>query len=128
MPVGCSGRTTSADSVISSDDYINSVKANGTNALPYLETDIEGIFYTMSTKGEVKFYSYAENAFTPVEATGTYDVSVIMSEQKVATTVTYYEKDGVVSGYGLYIFPVKQTVLTFIPMHFSVLQTMVHHI
>ena len=94
--------TTSADSAASSDDYINSVKANGTNALPYLETDIEGIFYTMSTNGDINFYSYADNTFTKVDATGTYDVSVVMSEQKVATTVTYYEKDGVVSGYGLY--------------------------
>ena len=94
--------TTSADSVTSSDDYINSVKANGTNDLPYLETDIEGIYYTMSTKGEVKFYSYENNTFTPVESAGTYDVSVVMSEQNVSTTVTYYEKDGEVAGYGLY--------------------------
>ena len=94
--------TTESEFFASSDDYINDVKTNGANDLPYLETDIENIFYTVSTSGDVKFYSFADNSFTPVEASGTYDVSVVMSEQKVSTTVTYYEKDGVISGDGLY--------------------------
>lgn len=94
--------TTVADSVTSSDDYINDIKSNGANDLPYLKTDIENIFFTISTDGEVKFYSFADNTFTPVDASGTYDVSVVMSEQNVGTTVTYYEKDGLISGYGLY--------------------------
>ncbi len=94
--------TTDGDIGSTSDDYMQYVKANGKNELPYLSTDIENIFYTISTDGEVKFYSFADNTFTPVDASGTYDVSVVMSEQNISTTVTYYEKDGVISGYGLY--------------------------
>lgn len=94
--------TTDGDSISASEDYMQYVKANGKNNLPYLSTDIENIYFTISTDGEVKFYSFADNNFTPVDATGTYDVSVTMSEQDVSTTVTYYEKDGVISGYGLY--------------------------
>lgn len=94
--------TTEGDIISESDDYMQYIKSNGKNELPYLNTDIENIFYTISTEGEVKFYSFADNNFTPVDASGTYDVSVVMSEQKVSTTVTYYEKDGVISGYGLY--------------------------
>lgn len=94
--------TTEADNVSASEGYINDIQLNGSNDLPYLSTDIENVFFTISTQGEVKFYSFADNTFTPVDASGTYDVSVVMSEQKVSTTVTYYEKDGVISGYGLY--------------------------
>lgn len=94
--------TTGDESIAASGDYMQYVKANGKNDLPYLSTDIENIYFTISTDGEVNFYSFADNNFTPVEATGTYDVSVTMSEQDVSTTVTYYEKDGVISGYGLY--------------------------
>lgn len=100
--LGGEEETTDAEVIASSDDYINDIKANAVNDLPYLETDIENVFYTISKSGEVKFYSFADNSFTPVDASGTYDVSVVMSEQKVSTTVTYYEKDGVISGYGLY--------------------------
>lgn len=94
--------STDADVIASSEDYINDIKTTGSNDLPYLETDIENVFYTISTSGVVKFYTFAENNFTPVDASGKYDVSVVMSEQKVSTSVTYYEKDGVISGYGLY--------------------------
>ena len=94
--------TTDGDIISASDDYMQYVKSKGKNELSYLNTDIENIFYTISTDGEVKFYSFADNTFTPVDESGTYDVSVVMSEQKVSTTVTYYEKDGIISGYGLY--------------------------
>lgn len=94
--------STDSEIISASDDYMQYVKSNGKNELPYLSTDIENVFYTISTEGVVKFYSFADNTFTPVDASGTYDVSVVMSEQKVSTTVTYYEKDGVISGYGLY--------------------------
>lgn len=94
--------STEAEGFAGASDYSASLLATSSNALPYLETDIENIFYTMSTEGEVKFYKLDENTFFPVEATGTYDVSVVMSEQNVSTTVTYYEQDGVISGYGLY--------------------------
>ena len=94
--------STDGESISASEDYMQYVKANGKNELPYLSTDIENIFFTISTDGDVNFYSFADNNFTPVDATGTYDVSVTMSEQDVSTTVTYYEKDGVISGYGLY--------------------------
>lgn len=94
--------TTEAEGFVGASDYSASLLATASNALPYLETDIDNIFYTMSTEGEVKFYRLDDNTFFPVEATGTYDVSVVMSEQDVSTTVTYYEEDGVISGYGLY--------------------------
>ncbi|MBQ7962461.1 MAG: hypothetical protein IJ289_07650 [Clostridia bacterium] len=95
-------QTTDAEGFAGGSDYSADVLASADNSLPYLKTDMEHIFYTMSTTGEVNFFALDENTFFPVEATGTYDVSVTMSERKVSTTVTYYEEDGVISGYGLY--------------------------
>ena len=91
-----------ADNYMVTNQYTNDITASAENNLPYLETDIENLFYTASTDGEIKFYTFADNKFTETEADGTYDVTVTMSEQELKATVTYIEKDGVISGYGLY--------------------------
>lgn len=72
---------------------------------PYFKTDIEDIYYTVATDGTVKFFSFDGGIFTPVEATGTYETTVTLSEQDIDAKITYLEKDGVVSGYGLYRAP-----------------------
>ena len=95
-------QTTEAEVIKTGSDYNADVKASADSSLPYLETDIENIFYTMSTDGAVSFYKYEDNTFFPVEATGTYDCIVKLSEQLVNATMSYYEEDGVISGYGLY--------------------------
>ena len=83
-------------------DYKTHISSQKTVDLPYLQTDIENVFYTMSADGEVTFYTLGDGQFTIVEETGTYDVSVTMSEQKLTATVSYIEQDGVISGYGFY--------------------------
>lgn len=83
-------------------DYKTHISSQGSKDLPYLQTDIENVFYTMSTEGEVEFFTYADGKFTLTEATGKYDVKVKMSEQNLTASVTYLEKDGVISGYGFY--------------------------
>lgn len=100
--LGGEEETTESENIYATANYKNDLTSSGVNDLPYLKTDIDSIFYTMSTDGEVKFYSFADNIFTPVDASGTYDVTVVMSEQNVSAEVTYIEKDGVISGYGLY--------------------------
>ncbi|MBR5233723.1 MAG: hypothetical protein IKW03_05900 [Clostridia bacterium] len=94
--------TTDAEPVNHGSDYNVDLIAKGDSNLPYLETDIDNVFYTMSTDGAVNFYKYEDNTFFPLEATGTYDAKVKLSEQNVNATITYYEQDGVISGYGLY--------------------------
>ncbi len=79
-------------------------KTKGSSESPYLQTEIKDIYYTMEkTTGEVKFYKLESKTFIPVEATGKYDVSVELSEQKISATVTYYKQDSAITGYGLYI-------------------------
>lgn len=77
-------------------------KASGQNGSPYLKTDIDNVFYTMTTDGAVQFYRFENNAFTPVEATGTYNTTVTLSETDISAEITYIKEDGVLCGYGLY--------------------------
>ena len=77
----------------------------GQSAYPYLKTDIDGLFYTMSPQGEVTFFKYEEGFFNAVESGGTYSVSVNMSEKTVKADVTWVKSDGRLTGYGLYAAP-----------------------
>lgn len=94
--------TTEAENLYGSADYTSDIKATCTNRLPYLATDIENIFVTVSPEGDVKFHSFEDNMFTPVEADGEYSITVKMSEQNVTADVSYIKRDGVITGYGLY--------------------------
>lgn len=89
------------DNSASYSDTVN-YKATGTNATPYLSTPVDGIYYTISVEGEVKFYRFENNAFTNVEATGTYTTTVTLSEENVSADITYLQIDNKICGYGLY--------------------------
>ncbi len=101
-PLGGEEQTTESENIYATADYTKDIKATWTNTLPYLKTDIDNIFVTVSKEGKVQFYSFADNTFTQIEADGTYDVTVKMSEQNVSASVSYLKKDGVITGYGLY--------------------------
>ncbi len=101
-PLGGEEHTTESENIYATADYTKDIKATWTNTLPYLKTDIENIFVTVSKEGKVQFYSFSENSFTQIDADGTYDVSVKMSEQTVSASVSYIKKDGVITGFGLY--------------------------
>ena len=77
----------------------------GQSAYPYLKTDIDGLFYTMSPEGEVTFFKYSDGFFNAVESGGSYSVSVNLSETTVKAEVTWVKSDGHLTGYGLYSAP-----------------------
>ncbi len=85
-----------------SDAYKNDMKASIESDSPYLETNIDGLYYTMSKDGSVGFYKLENNAFVSVEPTGTYTASVNMSEEDISADITYYNDNGKIAGYGLY--------------------------
>lgn len=97
-----SEETTEPDNFYDSGEYTSALKATCSSRLPYLATDIENIYATISPLGEVKFYAFENNMFKAVEADGKYTVTVKMSEQNVTAEISYIKKDGVIAGYGLY--------------------------
>ncbi len=70
--------------------------------LPLMKTDIENVFYTVDTKGNVGFYEVNDNSIKKLDATGSFDVSVSCSGQTLPATIHYLEKDGHTLGYGLF--------------------------
>ncbi len=70
--------------------------------LPLLKTDIENVFYTMSTHGDVAFFEIADGKVANIPLTGTKNMSVSCSGQTLTAQVHYIEKDGRTMGYGLF--------------------------
>ena len=112
--------TTDAYEGFVSDSYASNVSATETKVLPYLKTEIEDIFYTMDTSGNVKFYKFENNNFTKVEASGSYNTSVVLSETEISAEITYYESDSSICGYGLYT--AEEDVYTLYPYAFFYLR------
>lgn len=69
---------------------------------PLLPTDFDGIFYTANPNGVFDFYSYQNGAFEQLEASGTVEATVSLSDQNIPAKIYYLERDGRVDGYGLF--------------------------
>lgn len=100
--LGADEETTDDSALLYSQPVNDKIKATGTAAAPYLKTDIDNVFYTMTTEGAVQFYRFENNTFTAIDATGTYSATVTLSEQDISAEITYLQKDGEIFGYGLY--------------------------
>ena len=81
------------------EDVFDSFTAAG---LPLLKTDIENVFYTMSTEGDVSFYRVANRNIEKISDVGVMDISVSCSGQTLPVTIHYVEIDGQTLGYGLF--------------------------
>ncbi len=81
------------------EDVFDSFTAAG---LPLLKTDIENVFYTMSTEGDVNFYRVANRNIEKLSDAGVMDISVSCSGQTLPVTIHYVEIDGQTLGYGLF--------------------------
>ena len=69
---------------------------------PLLETDIPGVFYSMSKAGDVNFFKAQNGNIEKIEDVGMFDVTVTCSGQKLPVTIHYVEIDGKTAGYGLF--------------------------
>ena len=70
--------------------------------IPYMKTDIPSVVYTVDTAGTVQFYEFKGKSYDPIDPTGTMDVTVSLSGQQIPAKIYYIERDGVLTGYGVY--------------------------
>lgn len=75
----------------------------GSEAVIYLPTDFDGVYYTASLDGTVKFYEYSPG----IMQASTLEVKQIKTTlsatyEKIPVTVNYVEKDGKACGYGVF--------------------------
>lgn len=93
------GNTVASAPKHSYEDVFDTFTAAG---LPLLKTDIENVFYTMSTEGEVSFYRVANRNIEKLDNVRSMDISVSCSGQTLPVTIHYIELDGKTLGYGLF--------------------------
>ena len=77
--------------------------------IPYMKTDIPSVVYTVDTAGTVQFYEFKGKSYDPIDPTGTMDVTVSLSGQQIPAKIYYVERDGVLTGYGVYTSQNAQT-------------------
>lgn len=69
--------------------------------VPLLSSGIDSVFYTADPSGKFEFYEFKNNEFKKLESESV-SYTVPMSGQKIPAEITYIEKDGKISGFGLY--------------------------
>lgn len=70
--------------------------------VPYVTTDIPSVVYTADTARQIKFYEFNGSEYLPVEQTGQLELHLLLSNQQIPVTIHYIERDGQLTGYGVY--------------------------
>lgn len=71
-------------------------------SIPFMPTDIPTVFYAADAAGNVVYYEFNGTEYVEIPPTGTMEIAVQMSGQHITATVPYIERDGVLTGFGLY--------------------------
>lgn len=91
------------------DDIYTSVSFAQLNSIsvqsqqPYIKSDIDSVYYTFDSEGNISFYEFDGNSFS--EYNGVVKAITVIPEltyNKIPITISYIEKDGKTLGYGLF--------------------------
>ncbi len=96
-----------------STSYTDTYSKSDAITLPLMKTDMEDVYYTMSRKGDVRFYQVTNTAVTPLPETESYEVSAVCSAQTLTATVHILERDGHTYGCGLFTNELHPDVLIY---------------
>lgn len=90
------------------------VKSEYDSDYPFVQTELENVFYEPHPNGEIKYYKYSDNTFTQMTGTKTKDIEIVCSYQKIPMTLYYLEDTDVGTiGYGLFTSEQDKSVQTF---------------
>ncbi len=70
--------------------------------IPLMPTDIPTISYTADAAGNIVYYEWNGKEYVEIEPTGNMDYTLTFSGQKIAVHIPYIERDGVLTGFGLF--------------------------
>ncbi len=70
--------------------------------IPFMPTDLPTVSYTADAVGNIVYYELVGGEYTEIAPTGTLDLSVPLSGQQIPVKIPYVERDGVLTGYGLF--------------------------
>lgn len=70
--------------------------------IPFMPTDIPTVAYTADAAGNVTYYEFDGTQYGEIAPTGTAELSVPLSGQQIPVKIPYIERDGVLTGFGVF--------------------------
>lgn len=71
-------------------------------SIPFMPTDLPTVSYTADAVGNIVYYELVNGEYTELAPTGTMELSVPLSGQQIPVKIPYVERDGVLTGFGLF--------------------------
>lgn len=97
-----SAKKPAAVSKYDTQSYTTSLKGTFAGGSALLPTDFAGVYYGMSSTGDVTFYTLGESGLTAVPQAGQYSVSAECSGQTLSAVIHYIVSGSSTCGYGLF--------------------------
>lgn len=68
----------------------------------YIQSDIENVYYSVSSENEVKYFEYENGAMKPIQATDVVNAQVAMNKEKLPVTINYVKTSDSVFGISIF--------------------------
>ncbi|MBQ4644637.1 MAG: hypothetical protein IJB72_02640 [Clostridia bacterium] len=68
----------------------------------YIQSDIENVYYSVSSENEVKYFEYKNGAMKPLQATGTVNAQITMDKESLLVTINYVKTGDSVFGISIF--------------------------
>lgn len=99
----CSGTGTGSSANLSANADMSTIVLSQTRILiPYSKTDIPSVVYVASPNGQIQFYEFDGKNYNAIDAGGSMEISITLSGQHIPATIYYIERDGILTGFGLF--------------------------
>lgn len=97
------GLNPSAPNAVNADENVDSVVlTRKVTQIPLMPTDIPSVFYTADAAGNIVYYEFNGKDYAEIQPTGKYDFNMTISGQQIAVHIPYVERDGKLTGFGVY--------------------------
>lgn len=78
------------------------ILSKNTIAIPYVQTDIPSVVYTADSAGKITFFEFNGTTYTEIPESGSMDINVPLSNQQIPVSIHYIERDGTLTGFGVF--------------------------
>ncbi|NCC86389.1 MAG: hypothetical protein EOM05_00780 [Clostridia bacterium] len=70
---------------------------------PFVQTDIDNVFYVARPNKDIEFFEFSQGKFTQINSSKKIELSITCCSQKIPVNISYIIKDGKTIGYGTFV-------------------------